>query len=588
MMPREYVRSIFLATAIGLVAASSSYAQSSAPADCAKAFSYNKNNPYEADTEAIKECVRRGGSIPKELKRESGRKPAKGAGAGGFSYGTVQAPENPPGKVGANASVTREVIQSSCTFPPRVKIGIPPSVSFPPGSCLDFFKGLFKDKNGNKVSNTSIPGVSPNDTCPEENDMTGMYGVKQSIASGGGAVRSCGGMVPLTTTDVVLNANSTELAATENGSYYIWINRRNPPTSTYQPVVPATPLPTYLCSKRYAANGDEYWQKSVDLTPPVGQMITYDKNVGRISIRLQSRKNIDGGFTPVYVEGETEKYLIIPIDGSGTPDIPKDCADESVYFQPLNSRQDIQIHAANNAYCNSPMTAGVYYNTPTFSYDSTGAPIKGTLVNHWSRSCVDGSTANPCPSTGAGTACDSSGGISSNCDVVTLNLTDNVCFSKAQYAVLSRPNLYYPAGSVSNIWPIIGRTSLMADTVAGSQIYTQRLTQFTLQPTAPTLKINEGGYLTLAGGQTLMMNAPATINVATRTITLPNGGQRNSASAGMLETIAPGTNYVVPSDLWVMPITATVERSVTLPAGFSIPTAPKMGSINPYIWLPVE
>jgi hypothetical protein len=581
---------------------------SAAPAfaavDCAKIMAVKKKDNFKADPNDVQTCVLRGWDAPKQWKRDEGKSVnIKASGGGGFSYGTIQAPEASPGARKVKASVSSDVIRSSCSFPPRITLGLPPKIDFPKGSCWDFFNNLLRGRNGNTNNGAPTPpGIPANTACPAESDKIGLFGTKTTLTAGS-TPRSCGGSIPLTSTDMVLNRNSDALASTENGQYYIWIYQK---TGNGYALVKSGSLPTYLCSKTTTGDG-ETMQKSIDLTPPVSQMITYTAGQP-INIRLQSRETMDANFIPPYNEDEPERYLLLKLGDDGQIKIPENCADEAESLSLLSTRQDILVQSSTSGGCEPVSVTPTSINNPTVApppggtlgedgkcRDAGGVIVPCVITNNWTQKCPNGSdpVGGKCPhQEGVPNEAACAGGTTgaqanANCDTLKITLRGGTCDGKIQYNVLNRPNLYYPAGATTTTHPIGGRTALMAETVDGSQMMAQSQTSFFLQPTAPALVFNEGGYIKLANGGTLIMKPPATVDASAGTAKLTGGGELTSSGGTQLQSFAAGANYPISSSISA-PLHIKVGRTVDIPKGFSIPTLPTIDGQTPYIRLPID
>ena len=300
---------------------SSAGGNSSTPIDCAKIFPSNRNESFMAHGPEVDECMHRAADAPVQLRPNNGEGPGvRIGGAGGFSYGTVQAPESPPGEQKANASIGRDKILAACNFPPRVKIGVPPKVSIPSGTCLDFLNGVFKDKDGLTNSAPAPAGITPAAAaCPAESDTSGAYGTKVAI-TGSSIATPCGGLVPTSTSDQSLSVNASHLATTVNNAYFIWVYQKS--GNQFALKGNSLKLPSYLCRKDKLGIA----QKTVDLTAPMEQMITYNPSARTIAIRLRSRATMNLAFIPEFDPSQPEKYLVLPLNAAGDPVLRGDCA----------------------------------------------------------------------------------------------------------------------------------------------------------------------------------------------------------------------------------------------------------------------
>jgi hypothetical protein len=154
---------------------------------------------------------------------------------------------------------------------------------------------------------------------------------------------------------------------------------------------------------------------------------------------------------------------------------------------------------------------------------------------------------------------------------------------------MNRPNLYYPSGSTAPIYVLGGATpQALAGTVANSRLFAQPSTKLFLSTTVPPLTLNEGGMIRMLDGSTLVMNQEAIVNAATATITMANGGKLLSGGGTQIgPSFADGAVYTIPAARLKMPLEINLQRSVTLPAGYMIPTMPRVLTQPPYVRLPV-
>lgn len=344
--------------------------------------------------------------------------------------------------------------------------------------------------------------------------------------------------------------------------------------------------------------------KTVDLTPPVAQMITYNGSTGEINIRLQPRETMNPNFVPPYDANDPEKYLVIPVDGSGTPQIPPDCADESTYWRVPTGRQDILIRASNNSGCEGMGVNGTNSNNYYYSCANVGGTLSGTIcvdgngtkigdaqvIDNWVTTCPSGNApqggvcqeTNGIPPEAACGAAAAAASAGASCDTVTITPQGPNC-GKIQYAVLDRPNMFYPPSSTATTYPISGRTALMTST--NGTLYTLGSTDFFLQSTAPQLTFNDGGHIKLNNGDTLIMNPPAIIAAGAGSVKLVKGGQLVSSGGTQKQAFGDNATAGIPNNGTVVVHTG---RSVELAPGYLYPTAPKVGNDVPYARLPVD
>lgn len=525
--------------------------ESFAKADCAAIAKRNFRKDVSVNPADMVECTMRGYDAPKTSREAEGKSSGvRVQGSGGFSYGTIAAPENSPGAMGAPPSVGAQTIGNAfgnqgwpgfpCTLPGGINLcnlGVTPT---PP-----------------------VDPDSPEGSCPVKYDKTNRYGVKYTL-TGGNIPLACGGAMPLASYEITLNRTPDRLASTEYGSYYIWLYENK--GGTFKQVAGSPfKLPTLLCKKKIdpitrlpmidPTTRKEVRDWAVDLTPPTAQMITYNAETKSMTLRLIPSDEIptdDGGMPK-------EKFLIIPIE-SGTPKLPTipktfsghgdnpanysytDCSLAEDYYKDVsNSQADIVIESAITEGCEGPEAV-------------CGGRTQAPTTND---SCE---TISIYPTGTAGT---------------------NVCQGKIQYAVLDRPNLIYPPNSTLTTYPMEGRTSVLAATTKDSKIYMQGDTLVRIGKTASLVTLPDGGTLTLADGTNLLMNGPTTIDPATNTITMKMGGMHKSAGGVMLEKLPVGTTFN-PSGL-VYPLRISVYQSLDMPEGYLVPTQP-----SPFVQVPAD
>ncbi|MBX9726848.1 MAG: hypothetical protein K2X09_06245, partial [Rickettsiales bacterium] len=330
-------------------------------------------------------------------------------------------------------------------------------------------------------------------------------------------------------------------------------------------------------------------QNSVDLTPATDQMIAYNAGDGFLSIRLSPRETMDGGLNPPYDASKPEKWLVLPLNASGVPQVPKDCDKETDFYKAPAGRRDIQIIASTELGCEDYSYSATRFNAGTCK------PVVG-CTDKWVWRCQPDITdyitpkAPVCPqAAGLSSQCTTSGATpDTSCDIITLKPKGEACADKTQYGVLNRPALYYPTGSTAKFYTISGRTALMAETTADTLLYTQSSTIIFVAPSAPAITLEEGGTLKFKDGSMLMMNPKAILSSGSTNVTLPNGGQLVTAGGSQLQSFASNAIYAIPPGLATNPLELSVGRSITLPAGFLIPTTPTVGGQPPYIRLPVD
>ncbi len=561
------IRSITCSVALGALIYSNT--AMAAAVDCDKVLNRDCRRDVTMDPKDVVQCMERGYDPPLKCRADEGKGMVTVGGSSGFSYGTVQAPQNSPGAMGANPSVGASTIQRSFGFPPWP--GFPCKL---PGGYDLCASGV-----------TPLPTPNPNDPCPAKNDVSGLYGAKQPVTGGTALSLPCGGALPLTSYQTTLNKNPDRLAVTEYSTnptydpFYIRFYEKSGNTYKLKPASAqeaAWALPKFLCKDApLDANGkpmvimkldpqtnDPFHQterdKTVDLTPPIAQMIAFSPSDTSITLRLRSRNkplstkpedmSKHGQMKPKYNPDDPEKYLIIPIVG-GVPKIPPRCSEDKDYYKEISSsRADIVIESAVLDECE-------------------GTPAV----------CAGQSTV-PAPE--------------ETCDVVSIGLNASNaptgCVGKTQLMVLDRPNLLYPPGTNVTPLPIEGlananppeppRTAVMAPSTEKSKIFMQTDTIIRLGKTAPPITLTEGGILAMKDGTTLVMDAPATVDAAAGKVILTSGGKLKAESGSLIKQVTGTYTPVNP----VLPFTINVKRSMDMPVGYELPT-----QIKPYAQLPI-
>lgn len=486
------------------------------------------------DPKIVKACIMRGYDAPATCRKHGGLSSGvRVEGSTGFSYGTVQAPETSPAVTPVRAATDSNTIKRSFGRPA--------------------WNGNFCNLPGgiNLCPNGAPPVTQPtNSLCPEKDDTTGMFGDKLTIGASTNTLQlPCGAALPLTSYEVTLNKNPTRIATTEYNGYAIYLYRKSganytqagagdfemdapqqvqgaPPLPVYTPVTSnPIPLPHHLCT-----NGI----KSVDLTPPIAQMVTYSTSLSSLVIRLRPRNSQEMTQypqpIPTFDPDAPEKFLILPIENNKVK-IPRDCSDANTFYRTLTDTEaDIVIESAVNTGCES-------------------SPAQCT---------ASGGVAAPAPN--------------QSCDVVNIML-GGTCAGKTQYVVLDRPNMVYPANSNPTFTHIQGRTAVLAPTVQGSHIFMQSNAILRLGSTSSPVVLNEGGSMKLSDGTRIEMFAPTTLRPANNQLVLTNGGHRVNGSGNLIQNYPAGTTMSPPNP--IVPWTVKVNRSIGMPVDYMVPTQPE-------------
>ena len=531
-----------------------------------------KNMKMEPDL--VHQCIIRGWDAPITCRNNRGVSAGVDvAGAKGFSYNTISSPQDSAGRVGAPPTVDTDTIRRTvpgigCVLPGgfnicQFDINLKKTPVYPPN-----------------------PSTSTGDMCPVKHDTSGAYGVKTplELTAPASINLACGGAIPLSTYTMTLNKNANAIASTEYGAFYVWLYKQAGAGGAFNASGTAMKLPTVLCKPRvdnlnqpmFYPDGTPQLVKSIDLTAPVAQMIMYNQsNMTNLVLRLKSRETLDPTTIPTpipqYDPDLPEKYLVFPMVG-GVPQIPSD---------------------PTNLSSLGAMTADMVANTPL-----NGCALESTYLKTLQNSnmsadlTIDSATVGPCE--GSAEQCGTSSTAPTtdqSCDVVNLTPTGATCSSKTQYVVLDRPNLVLPSGTATNVTPINGRSAVLVSTVDNSRVYMQTSTVLRVGKGAGPVLFNEGGSIDFSDGTKLNLFAPATVNANTGQITLSGGGQHLSAGGNLLQSYSASStpsNFTTTDKV----ITVSANRSITLPAGYLIPsmaTIPASGTVaqqKPYVQIP--
>lgn len=511
-------RAVLAAVLLGGMMAAPGFAQSGAEktaADCGSFKGVDRRETWKADDRDVMECVWRGWDPPVEWRRNEGRSAGISVGgSGGFAVGSRQAPNMPPGKAGANSSVSKSLFNFTLKFPPWR--GFP--CQLPGGK--DICGGDGGGGGGGDGTGVSCAMAAASADLGGRQPVTGTSAIELP----------CGGALPLSTYQLTLNPGATGILATEAGSHNYWSYAQSG-NDYAQTSAAGARLPTHLCRK----NSDGEWVKSVDIKPAIAQMITYSSG-STIAIRLQGEYAAEVSNPFDTATGEApEKFLIVPIRG-GVPAMPADCANEETYYKPISGVSDaIIIQSATTPGCEAP--ADMCGSTPTTPTAS------GTC---------DVATLNP-----TGPSSTSTGTV--NCDGKTL------------IAVLDRPNMIYQPGSRATFAAMQGRTAVMARAASGARIFSQFDTIMYFGASGQQFTLPEGGEMKLNDGSTLEMKEGAQIRAASRQVMLLGGGAVRSQGGKLLQTLPSNTLYTPIAD---MPFAVRVSRSVALPIDYTVPSQP--------------
>jgi tRNA threonylcarbamoyladenosine biosynthesis protein TsaE len=104
---------------------------------------------------------------------------------------------------------------------------------------------------------------------------------------------------------------------------------------------------------------------------------------------------------------------------------------------------------------------------------------------------------------------------------------------------------------------------------------------------ALSFTLEEGGTIIFKDKSMLLMNPKAIINARGTSVTLKGGGQLLTAGGNQLQAFVNDAIYAIPPAMG-NPLEVRVGRSITLPAGYLIPSTAAVGGQPPYMRLPVD
>lgn len=286
-----------------------------AQVDCDEFRVIPQKDSYMASPKDVRECQQRGHDAPVGWRVNGGKNPGiKASGAGGFSYGSIGAPENPPTSRNAQGSVTSNSINASC------KIN-----GSSTRSCSLYYSGVFKPKDNLPPPKEPSVAAGPVDAmCPEESDNTGEFGVKVPAPNGGNFPVPCSGFAPLmddTREIYIQGPNPTMMIVVDDGADFIRFFKKRKDNGKFQWVssipVPRTACNNYEVPESSSTSSDCHpvSNKIYDLTQPVGQVILLSTADVYIPIKLKPRQTMPSHYIPPY-DGEPEPSLKLLISSN--------------------------------------------------------------------------------------------------------------------------------------------------------------------------------------------------------------------------------------------------------------------------------
>lgn len=247
--------------------------------------------------------------------------------AGSIITGSPQPPDEPPGAVGAPASVNKSRMNSLLKFPPWS--GFPCQV---PGG-TDLCGG-----GGNNGGGTTPPPLA--DACPVKEDVTGTFGKVYSVSGNTSTTLPCGGVVTLDNTETSVVPAPDRLAITDGSSARIAIYEfvANPAAGQANfKLAGNVQLPNRLCSTDNAGDVTES-----PMPIPGKQMVLFKKGSPTLVLRAtQNNANApaealqaDGANPPVSSSIYNERFLTLPVKNGAVDFDPSECQEEADWYKP--------------------------------------------------------------------------------------------------------------------------------------------------------------------------------------------------------------------------------------------------------------
>ena len=209
---------------------------------CHSEFSASKTSSHidnYMESKDVYQCILRGYDAPINCRKDKGESPGvRVDGSSGFSYGTVQSPQNSPGNTNSPPTVTPKSIYKNLGF--------------------DYNNGC--EIYGINLCERGYPPPPPLDMskqCPEKDDPYNRLGIKTPVTSSELDL-PCGAAVPLTNYEVSMNAVPTHVAVTEYKSYTLRMYQKS--------------------NGKYSLNSD-YWEEVTVLDPPSSLGVVMDDKV---------------------------------------------------------------------------------------------------------------------------------------------------------------------------------------------------------------------------------------------------------------------------------------------------------------------
>jgi hypothetical protein len=572
--------------------------------DCSSHFNVSAEEAYKLKSVDIQACVHQGWDPPAAWlpNMSAGISGTNAGGSGGFSAGTMQAPEMPPFAAGANKTGSGSICfaYGGYSICGNIKINdgqlakkdknTAPSATNPAAATPTMIasgdgSAATIDEDGNVTLPADVCPITSGDALKVTNVTTqqnyyGVFGSNTWFTSTQPVALSCGGAVPLNNFQLTLVQNPTGLARIEHWVPYIWLYKAN--VKNYQQIndkgaVTDQPvrLPKYLCEE-YEEYGETKRRKSSNPLPsylPTGQMITYNGNTKIIALQLMMQPTTTGSdlFAPA---SPNALYLKLPII-NGVPYVPKDGIrpDGSKDWDECDLQEDY-VKSYAQLKNNSNLSADIVIHSTMQARCTISKEICGSL-----------GALTP-PSTPA------------NCETHALfpeSSTETVsCEGRVQHFGLDHPNLYFSPGTYVSAKPFVDRKGAqwpkfpnakktgdptvdfyMVSTNTNSTKNSSRL-MTTSDATIQLGRSNNvfvfpnGATIAAANSDRIMIRPPAHIDMKNLLLTMPNGGVKNTKAGAPNGTFGKGASYDLSA--LPLPLTIKVSRDMNMPPNYVIPT----------------
>ena len=573
-------------------------------ADCASSFGAGATaeDAYKLKATDIQKCVHQGWDPPPAWlpNMSAGVRGTNAGGSGGFSTGTIQAPEKPPFAAGASQSGSGAICISYGGYSLCGNVTINPgqlkkSDSNAAAAVDTGTPAATIDDNSNVTLPSNVCPITSGDTLKVTNQATkqsyyGVFGPNTWFTSTATIPLSCGGTVPLNSFQLTLVQTPTGIVRVEQWVPYIWIYKAK--SSNYQQITDAvnqgsptdTPvrLPQYLCEEYRDKEGNVHRRKSSNPLPsytPNGQMITYNNNTTLLALQLMMQPNTTSNDF-FAAPNPNAIYLKLPMV-NGVPYIPRDGiqADGSVNWDACDLQSDYaqtyqQLKAGSN------LSADIVIESTM----SSGCSASESVCNSLAESAAPTTPTN----------CQTHDIFPESLSPAPGGTTVNSCEGRVQHFGLDHANLYFPpttrvsakpfVDSRGKQWPKFPNAKqtgdptvdfYMVSTNSGSTQNPSRLivasdSAIQLGQSNNVFLFPNGATIGDSAGNRIVMAPDSTLDMARLVATMPNGGVKNTKSGEEISNFANGTTYSLAG--FSLPLRVKVSRDMDMPSNYVIPT----------------